>query len=172
MQDSTASKEGVWPMRYLFHSSKGSVAFLTAWAIYSLMIYFDRENQIEAWLEKTNQKRPKRGSGPQEGCFISPPHLCAPLPPLYVCWSSLWQEQRGNLVKEEERGGRVGDKTRGESSSECNITHRPLGGKVNWVKCSTLPANCKRRILNGRLWCLAPLSEVKTSVVFLQDIWS
>lgn len=57
-------------MRYLFHSSKGSVAFLTAWSIYSLMIYFDRENQIEAWLEKTNQKRPKRGSGPQEGCFI------------------------------------------------------------------------------------------------------
>lgn len=75
-------------------------------------------------------------------------------------------------VKEEERGGREGDKKRGESSSECNITHHPLGGKVNWVKCSTLTANCKRRILNGRLWCLAPLSEVKTSVVFLQDIWS
>lgn len=60
------------------------------------------------------------------------------------------------MVAEKKRGGRVGDKKRkGESSSERNIACHPLGGKVNWVKCSTLPANRKRRMLNGCLWSLS-----------------
>lgn len=68
---------------------------------------------------------------------------------------------------EKKRGGRVGDKKeRGESSSERNIACHPLGGKVNWVKCFTLSANCKRRMLNGRLWS----TEANTARVLLQEI--
>lgn len=32
------------------------------------------------------------------------------------------------------------------------------------------PPTCKRRMLNGRLWSLALLSEAKTAVGFLQEI--
>lgn len=68
-------------------------------------------------------------------------------------------EREGDKIKKKEK------KKRGECSSERNIACHPLGGKVNWVKCSTLPANCKRRILNGSsLVSLARLSEADAAV--------